>query len=440
MSDKPIPDSYWVVPAKFLAGGYPGSSQGNGELARQRMAALMEAGFDTFIDLTRPGETPGYQEALDAEAARHNQSVDHQLKPIEDRGVPSVGQMTDILNSIDAALSAGRKVYLHCMGGIGRTGTVVGCWLARHGLTGEEALRRLNALYRASEQSRFFERSPEVDAQVLFVLDWKEATPSGPAVTARSNEKSTGAIDWHARFLQQAAWTQPLRAHIFQRIGLEEGSRVLEAGCGTGALLADLPEAAIPFGIDKEPGRVMEAARHVPRARLTCSDVRCLPYADGTFAATFCHFLLLWVPEPLKALQEMARVTLPGGHVLAFAEPEYKSRVDTPAELAPLGRAQAEALLRQGADPDVGGRLGKLFQQAGISLVETGRLEEAGDRLPTQAEWQQEWIVLEEDLKSFVPAQELQRLKRLDLQAWRRGQRRLYVPTYFAWGRVGQMV
>jgi protein-tyrosine phosphatase len=86
--------------------------------------------------------------------------------------------MVLILNNIDEALVAMRKIYLHCHGGIGRTGTTVGCWLVRHGLDGEAAFARLNSLYRTAEQSNFFPRSPEMDAQVLFILDWKESTPA----------------------------------------------------------------------------------------------------------------------------------------------------------------------------------------------------------------------------------------------------------------------
>ena len=50
--------------------------------------------------------------------------------------------MASILDAIDAALDGGKTVYVHCWGGVGRTGTVVGCWLVRHGKTGDEALRQ----------------------------------------------------------------------------------------------------------------------------------------------------------------------------------------------------------------------------------------------------------------------------------------------------------
>ena len=99
-------------------------------------------------------------------------SVNYQRINIQDRGLPSRNRWQLLLDAIDTALASGRKVYLHCWGGIGRTGMTVGCWLVRHGLTGGQALIRLNELYRTSEQSRLYPQSPETDAQVKFILDW----------------------------------------------------------------------------------------------------------------------------------------------------------------------------------------------------------------------------------------------------------------------------
>jgi len=243
-------------------------------------------------------------------------------------------------------------------------------------------------------------------------------------------------MDWHSRFLQQAAWTRDLRVYLFERAGLTRARRVLEVGCGTGAILSDLATPAPIHGLDLEPVRLAEARRHVPAAALVCGNALGLPYPSRIFDITFCHFLLLWVRDPLLALLEMKRVTRPGGALLALAEPDYDSRVDKPDALAPLGRWQAESLRRQGADPGLGRRLAVLFQQAGIQPIETGTLRGGGERLPVSAERNLEWAVLEADLAGWVPAQEIRRMKLLDEQAWERGERVLHVPTYFAWGKV----
>lgn len=243
-------------------------------------------------------------------------------------------------------------------------------------------------------------------------------------------------MDWHERFLQQAAWTRELRTYLFEQAGLGRARRVLEVGCGTGAILADLSAPAAVHALDLDPACLTELHLHAPSAVPVRGDGQALPYPAGVFDITFCHFLLLWLSDPLKALGEMKRVTRPGGAVLALAEPDYESRVDKPEELALLGRWQAEALRRRGADPGVGNHLADLFDQAGIRIIETGILQTGGSFMKTPAERDLEWAVLEADLAERVPAREIARLKLLDEQAWARGGRVLDVPTHFAWGRV----
>lgn len=247
-------------------------------------------------------------------------------------------------------------------------------------------------------------------------------------------------MDWHKRFVQQAGWTNELRIYLFQHAGMETARRVLEVGCGTGAILVNLGTPAAIHALDREPVRLVEAHTHVPRALLTCGDALWLPYESGIFDITFCHFFLLWARDPLQALREIKRVTRPGGNLLALAEPDYLARLDKPDVLAPLGRWQAESLRRQGADPGLGGHLAELFHQADIPLIETGCLREGRQSPLTSDEWDLEWAVLQADLAGVVPAKELMRLKDLDEKAWLHGERVLNVPTYFAWGQLPQMV
>jgi len=242
-------------------------------------------------------------------------------------------------------------------------------------------------------------------------------------------------MNWHARYAQQANWTRELRKYIFQQIGLRTTDRILEVGCGTGAILSEIQTQAL-HGLDILPASLMEARIHAPTASLACADALSLPYADHSFDITLCHYLLLWVSNPQRVLVEMKRITRPGGYVLALAEPDYSARADKPAELAVLGRWQTESLQRQGANPSLGGRLAELFYQAGIEIIETGAIESQGNDAPTANEWELEWVVLENDLAEFVPLEEIQRLKKLDEEARERGERVLHVPTYFVWGRV----
>jgi ubiquinone/menaquinone biosynthesis C-methylase UbiE len=242
-------------------------------------------------------------------------------------------------------------------------------------------------------------------------------------------------MNWHERYTQQARWTRDLRKYLFDKAGLGGAKHVLEAGCGTGAVLSSVETPASLHGLDISATILAEAGIHAPHAHLVQGDVHDLPYPDYAFDITFCHYLLLWVKDPLRAVQEMARVTRPGGNVLALAEPDYSQRVDKPASLSQLGKWQTEALRRQGADPTFGARLAETFRQAGIELVETGTIQGSeGDA--TAGEWELEWQVLKADLEDSIQGGELRKLKSLDRQARANGERALHVPTYFAWGRV----
>jgi len=169
---RPIAESYWVEPGRFLAGEYPGHF--DAVQAQRRLDALIEAGFDTFIDLTKEGEVYPYSFFLKEQAGAYGLEVQYYRFPIGDFGLPSTGQMRAILDQIDESLSVGRKVYLHCWGGIGRTGTTVGCYLVRHGLSGEEALLQLAVWWRDVPKSRIHPHSPETSEQAAFVRSWVE--------------------------------------------------------------------------------------------------------------------------------------------------------------------------------------------------------------------------------------------------------------------------
>ena len=163
----PNPNSYWVIKDRFLAGEYPSGNAAG--IARHKIKAFLDAGINSFIDLTVPKEMFPYSGLLKGEG------IEYQRFPIVDENVPAdPRQMAAILDAVDAALEAGRKVYVHCQGGVGRTGTVVACWLQRHGRTSAEALRELHGFWRTTERSRVMRRSPNRPVQVAWVKGWAE--------------------------------------------------------------------------------------------------------------------------------------------------------------------------------------------------------------------------------------------------------------------------
>lgn len=167
-----IADSYWVLPGQLLAGEYPYAR--DGQEGRRKLRWLLEQGVDLFLDLTEAGESglELYVTALTEEAACLGRQVWHQRLAIPDMGVPQPLYMRRILDQLDEALRLGRTVYLHCYGGIGRTGTVVGCYLVRHGMSGPQALAQI-ARWRA-ETPDGWRTSPETRPQTDLVLRWAE--------------------------------------------------------------------------------------------------------------------------------------------------------------------------------------------------------------------------------------------------------------------------
>ncbi len=169
---RPDPNTYWVLPGRLLAGEYPGAS--DPRAARDRLAKFAASGVNTFLDLTEDHELAPYAPLLPT-------GTEYRRLSIRDAGVPHAhGHMSDILDAIDEALARGRVVYAHCWGGIGRTGTVVACWLRRHGRTGEQALAELAGFWENMQKRHRAPRSPETDGQVAWVHAWEDKAP--PAV------------------------------------------------------------------------------------------------------------------------------------------------------------------------------------------------------------------------------------------------------------------
>lgn len=160
----PLPNTYWVVPGRVLAGEYPGAP--DRAESRLRLARLIDAGVGCFLDLTQPDELAPYHADLPL-------AIEYLRKPIADHGIPEVAQqMVEILECLRQAMSARRVVYLHCRAGIGRTGTVAGCLLVERGLAGDAALAELNRLWQGSARSAQWPVVPETDAQSEYVRSW----------------------------------------------------------------------------------------------------------------------------------------------------------------------------------------------------------------------------------------------------------------------------
>lgn len=165
-------ESYWVVPGAFLAGEYPACTDFPD--AAKRLDALLASGINTCFDLTEPDELPPYLPLLDERAALRGTPIGYKRFPMVDFGLPQPTLMLALLDSIDAGLASGRRIYVHCRGGLGRTGMAVGCYLVRHGASGHAALKQIAEFWRLRPGRPYVPLSPETPAQMDFVREWSE--------------------------------------------------------------------------------------------------------------------------------------------------------------------------------------------------------------------------------------------------------------------------
>lgn len=165
--------SYWVVDDRLIAGAYP--FRGSRTEGVALLTKLTAAGVTTFLDLTEAGSDAvsdghlamydGHLEELDAALVRY---------PYRDMDVPTEAMMTEILDAIDGLLDREEVVYLHCWGGLGRTGTVVACWLLRHGAADHDDVFDVLTELRTRDVGAGHRLSPQTSAQRDFVLKWAE--------------------------------------------------------------------------------------------------------------------------------------------------------------------------------------------------------------------------------------------------------------------------
>jgi len=164
--DRPIPNSYWVKPGRLLAGEHP--YERSEAQTRERLERIHAAGIDYFIDLTERDEVADYRMLL----PKHTQYL---RSAIADQQVPQhIAQMRTLQMQLRNALALRRRIYIHCRAGIGRTGLVIGCYLADDGLDGAAALANLNDLWRQSARAESWPSVPQTEEQADYIRAWPQ--------------------------------------------------------------------------------------------------------------------------------------------------------------------------------------------------------------------------------------------------------------------------
>jgi SAM-dependent methyltransferase len=173
------------------------------------------------------------------------------------------------------------------------------------------------------------------------------------------------SADAYLRFMGQ--YSEPLAVRFADLPGIRPGQRVLDVGCGPGALAAELVSRAAAVSA-VEPSASFAAA---VRARLPEVDVRqCaaeqLPFAEGTFDAAMAQLVLHFMADPVLGLQEMARVTRPGGAVCACVWDHAGARGPVAAFWSAVREMDPAADDESGLAGVREGHLARLFEQAGL--------------------------------------------------------------------------
>ncbi len=163
----PTDRSYWVIEQSLLAGAYPGASVGS------TVGHLVDAGITAFVNLTEDLDPASADASLDPYDRLLGDGIVLVRHPMVDLGVPPHATMKRALDEIDGLLERGLGVYVHCWGGIGRTGMVVGCWLVRHELVRPGHALAVLAQLRRTDRGWGWRRSPETDEQRTFVEAWR---------------------------------------------------------------------------------------------------------------------------------------------------------------------------------------------------------------------------------------------------------------------------
>ena len=167
------PQHYTIEEGKLYGGEYPGAKQP--VAAEARLRSLIALGVRTFIDLTAPNDGMAPYEGLLEELANVTRTPLRRISlPVPDMGIPTEATMREIVSAIRSSIEEAPAVYVHCWGGIGRTGTVIGCWFRECGLDGDSGLARVQRLYSSQmPKVAIFPVSPQTAQQSSYVRHWE---------------------------------------------------------------------------------------------------------------------------------------------------------------------------------------------------------------------------------------------------------------------------
>jgi ubiquinone/menaquinone biosynthesis C-methylase UbiE len=169
----------------------------------------------------------------------------------------------------------------------------------------------------------------------------------------------------------QALETAEERIPLYLEVGLKDAKLVLDVGCGSGIVTRDIARLTkgkvIAIDGSKDMIKVAkDVLKSFKNVELRVGDAKNLPLEDNMFDIVTCNLLLMWADDPQKVVNEMTRVTKPGGTVLATLEPDYGGKLHFPENPKVDPIFAGKAIKARGGDPHIGRKLRFLFVRAGL--------------------------------------------------------------------------
>ncbi len=169
----------------------------------------------------------------------------------------------------------------------------------------------------------------------------------------------------------QALETAEERLPLYLEVGLKDAKNILDVGCGSGTVTKDIAHLTKGkvIGIDGSGGMIAVAKNILndyKNVELYVSSAETIPFRDNTFNIVTCNLFFMWLDHPQRVINEMMRVTKPGGRVLASLEPDYGGKLHYPENPKIDAIFAGKAIKERGGDPHIGRKLRLLFVRAGL--------------------------------------------------------------------------
>jgi SAM-dependent methyltransferase len=222
-----------------------------------------------------------------------------------------------------------------------------------------------------------------------------------------------------ARLQCQATLLLPIEQQIWQVAGLQTGMQVLDVGCGTGIISAEIAKQVSPGrvqGIDRsiallEMASQLSREQRISNLSFVAGDVYDLPLLHETIDFVYGRLLFQHLTDPLRALSEIDRVLKLGGKIcLVDVVDSWFTLNPEPANFALFRQRMSELQGAQGGDRQVGGKLGGYLAAAGFSNIETKVEVVSSDRVGGMGKFLElfsfgnPYLAIDPELESLVVA------------------------------------